>query len=116
MSELSDKIEIYCTDKINRLEDDMRKITIWCSASADCSYKIKEYKNIVQWFHNKNGCVDVSAVNNFLTMNIDAFNKELENSVLLKTRYRLGFRKDIYVDLNSWLWRNYYKEMYDIYY
>ena len=116
MSELSDKIEIYCTDKIDSLEDDMRKITIWCSDSADCSYKIEEYKNIIQWLHNKKGCVDVSDVNNFLSLNIDAFDKELENSVLLKTRYRLGFRKDIYVDLNSWLWRNYYKEMHDIYY
>ena len=103
MSELSDKIEIYCTDKINRLEDDMRKITIWCSDRADCSYKIEEYKNIIQWLHNKKGCVDVSEVNNFLTLNIDVFNKELENSVLLKTRYRLGLRKDIYVDLNRWL-------------
>ena len=75
-----------------------------------------EYKNIIQWLHNKKGCVDVSDVNNFLSLNIDAFNKELENSLLLKTRYRLEFRKDIYVDLNSWLWRNYYKEMHDIYY
>ena len=116
MSELSDKIEIYCTDKISSLEDDMRKITIWCSDSADCSYKIEEYKNIIQWLHNNKGCVDVSDVNNFLTLNIDAFDKELKNSVLLKTRYRLGFRKDIYVDLNSWLWRNYYKEIHDIYY
>ena len=57
-----------------------------------------------------------SDVDNFISLNIDAFDKELENSVLLKTRYRLGFRKDIYVDMNSWLWRNYYKEMYDIYY
>ena len=116
MSELSDKIEIYCKDEINSLENDMREFTFWCSESADYSYKIKEYKNIIQWLHNKKGCVDVSDVNNFLTMNIDEFNKELENSVLLKTRYRLGFRKDIYVDLNSWLWRNYYKEMHDIYY
>ena len=89
MSELSDKIELYCTDKINSLEDDMQEFTFWCSDSADCSYKIKEYKNIVQWLHNKKGCVDVSDVNNFLTMNIESFDKELKNSVLLKTRYRL---------------------------
>ena len=86
MSELSDKIETYCNDKINTLEADMQEFTFWCSDSADCSYKIKEYKNIVQWLHNKKGCVDVSDVNNFLSLNIDAFNKELENSVLLKTR------------------------------
>ena len=116
MSELIDKIETYCTDKINSLEADMLKITIWCSDSADCSYKIKEYKNIIQWLHNKKGCVDVSDVNNFLSLNIEAFDKELMNSVLLKTRYRLEFRKDIYAELNSWLWRNYYKEMHDIYY
>ena len=116
MSELSDKIEIYCTDKINSLEDDMRKITIWCSDSADYSYKIEEYKNIVQWLHNKKGCVDVSDVNKFLSLNIESFDKELKNALLLKTRYRLEFRKDIYAELNSWLWRNYYKEMHDIYY
>ena len=116
MSELSDKIEIYCNDKINSLEADMRELTFWCSESADYSYKIKEYKNIVQWLHNKKGCVDVSDVNKFLSLNIEAFDKELMNSVLLKTRYRLGFRKDIYAELNSWLWRNYYKEMHDIYY
>ena len=116
MSELSDKIELYCTDNINSLEADMQEFTFWCSDSADCSYKIKEYKNIIQWLHNKKGCVDVFDVNNFLTLNIDAFVKELKNSVLSKTIYRLEFRKDIYVDLNSWLWRNYYKEMHDIYY
>ena len=43
MSELSDKIELYCTDKINSLEDNMQEFTFWCSDSADCSYKIKEY-------------------------------------------------------------------------
>ena len=116
MSELSDKIETYCNDKINSLEADMQDFIFWCSDSADYSYKIKEYKNIVQWLHNKKGCVDVSDVNNFLSLNIEAFDKEFMNSVLLKTRYRLGFRKDIYVDLNSLLCINYYKEMYDIYY
>ena len=85
MSELSDKIELYCTDKINSLEADMQKITIWCSESADCSYKIKEYKNIVQWLHNKKGCVDVSDVNNFLTTNIESLDKELKNSLLFHT-------------------------------
>ena len=116
MSELSDKIELYCTDKINSLEDDMQEFTFWCSDSADCSYKIKEYKNIIQWLHNKKGCVDVSDVNKFLSLNIESFDKELQNSLLLKTIYRLEFRKDIYAELNSWLWRNYYKEMHDIYY
>ena len=48
MSELSDKIEIYCTDNINSLEDDMRRITIWCSERADCLYKIEEYKKLVE--------------------------------------------------------------------
>ena len=115
MSELSDKIETYCTDKISSLEDDMRKITIWCSDRADCSYKIEEYKNIVQWLHNKKGCVDVSDVNNFLSLNIESLDKELKNSLLFQTRYRLGFRIDIYADLKRWLWRNYHKEMRDIY-
>ena len=115
MSKLSDKIEIYCNDKINSLEADMWKMTIWCSESADCSYKIKEYKYIVQWLHNNNGCVDVSDVDNFLSLNIESFNKKLENSLLFKSRYRFGFRKDIYADLKNWLWRNYNKEMRDIY-
>ena len=81
MSELSDKIELYCTDKIDSLEVDMRKMTIWCSERADCSYKIKEYKHIVQWLNNKNGRVVVSDVDNFISLNIDAFDKELENSL-----------------------------------
>ena len=115
MSELSDKIEIYCTDNINSLEDDMRKITIWCSDKADCSYKIEEYKNIIQWLHNKKGCVDVSDVDDFLSLNIESLDKELKNSLLFKTRYRLGFRIDIYADLKHWLWINYHKEMRDIY-
>ena len=78
MSELSDKIELYCNDKINSLEADMQELTFWCSESADYSYKIKEYKNIVQWLHNKKGCVDVSDVDNFLSLNIESLDKELK--------------------------------------
>ena len=115
MSELSDKIELYCTDKINSLEADMQEFIFWCSDSADCSYKIKEYKNIVQWLHNKKGCVDVYDVDNFLSLNIESLDKELKNSVLFQTRYRLEFRIDIYGDLKKWLWINYHKEMRDIY-
>ena len=115
MSELSDKIELYCTDKINSLEADMQEFIFWCSDSADCSYKIKEYKNIVQWLHNKKGCVDVYDVDNFLSLNIESLDKELKNSLLFKTRYRLRFREDIYGDLKKWLWINYHKEMRDIY-
>ena len=96
MSELSDKIEIYCKDKINSLEADMQELIFWCSESADYSHKIKEYKNIVQWLHNKKGCVDVSDVDDFLSLNIESLDKELKNSVLFKTRYRLRFREDIY--------------------
>ena len=96
MSELSDKIEIYCKDKINSLEADMQELIFWCSESADYSYKIKEYKNIVQWLRNKKGCVDVSNVDDFLSLNIESLDKELKNSVLFKTRYRLRFREDIY--------------------
>lgn len=115
MSELSDKIEIYCKDKINSLETDMQELTFWCSESADYSYKIKEYKNIVQWLHNKKGCVDVSDVDDFLSLNIESLDKELRNSLLFQTRYRLEFRIDIYADLKHWLWINYHKEMRDIY-
>ena len=46
MSELSDKIEIYCKDKIDSLEADMQELIFWCSESADYSYKIKEYKTV----------------------------------------------------------------------